>query len=137
MFIPTSETELLNMKNLEKCCILKRTHPDYSTQTKYSCLIEIMTNIKTESFQTQVMKLLNTLWIRLRSNQDWLATAPSEEILHILCRNIYVLNLKIKGSFILHLDSECTATTSLVILRPSTKISVYTNICIFFSFFFW
>ena len=31
MFIPTSETELLNMKNLGKFSTLKRTHPDYST----------------------------------------------------------------------------------------------------------
>ena len=80
MFIPTSETELSNMKNLGKFSILKRTHPDYSMQTKNSCLIEIMRKMRTESCQTQVMKLVNTLWIQLRCNQDWVATAPTSEI---------------------------------------------------------
>lgn len=106
--------------------ICKQQKPIYLVHLHGGCEANLFSPTTTipESCEKRLMKLNHSIFIQLASANTWLYVIPSEEIIDINCKlTSQRISIKLNNTGVLYVDSNCTAYTRSMILKPHQQFS--------------
>jgi hypothetical protein len=126
-YFATSREDLRRCKSTElNSYICKQSQPLLNSHMQESCEIKLLQprlNIP-KVCDTRIVKIVNTIWTQLEKGNEWIYFIPSSESITILCPEKEPVDIVLRGTGKLSIQSGCKGYSLTAMLATQKNIQV-------------